>query len=145
MTNKIQELQKFHLGDCISFQLSDGQYGGAVICKAYEYRGFHNYFFLITNILSEEPLTLNDFEKAKTYGRSENQFIDDILLIWEGALVNYPDPFQVVGQLNINPETFNIGSYRHQKTYREFEDSVLHMQEIDYTERKPYPIESLLK
>ena len=132
-------------GDCVHFRLSNGKYAGAVICKALNYRGFHNFFFLITNIYKDQPPLFEDFLSAHTYGREKNNYLDDVLIVNERFMVNFRGTFEVVANIQLNSDSFRFGAYRHQQTFPEFERSILHLPKIDYTERKPYSIRSLIK
>ncbi|MDX2304742.1 MAG: hypothetical protein NW226_18170 [Microscillaceae bacterium] len=133
------------LGDCVHFRLSNGKYSGAIISKALNYRGYHNFFFLITNIYKDQAPHFEDFLSAQTFGREKNNYLDDVLIINERFMVNFAGRFEVAANIQLNSEVYRFGAYRHQQTFPEFERSVLHFPKIDYTERKPYPIRFLIK
>lgn len=137
--------QAFREGDCLAFQLTDGQFAGIVICKVHNYRQVNKYFFLITNLLQNNLPQLSDFMNAVTYGREEKNYLDDVLLVLDKRLPAFFGKFQIVGNVPMDPDTFRIGSFRHQNSSAELEYSVRSIPKIQYLERKPYPIPSLLK
>ncbi len=132
-------------GDCIAYPLPSGEYGGAVVCRVYRYRDLHNYFLLITDVKEAEVPEMRHFKEASTFGREVKSYLDDVLLIWEKRMPGFYGKFIKVGQVSIDPEKIHIGAFRHQTTFFEFEESVRRIAIIDYLERKPYPISSLIK
>jgi hypothetical protein len=136
----------FQQGDCLTFQLSDGNFGGVIIYEAQEYREVMiKYFVLVTNVYQASPPTLEDFIQAKTYGRTgSTPYLDDILLIWNKRLVNFGNKLQTVGNLQID-NSLEMGGFRHQYSFLEFDESVKRTQKIDYMERGEYPIQNFIR
>ncbi|MEJ7643708.1 MAG: hypothetical protein WKF87_04115 [Chryseolinea sp.] len=115
----------FDKGDCITFQLRGGNYGGAVVFEADQSseNGFN--FVAATTINKKERPSIRDFEDAniltiwemQVYGKIEKKLKgEEPIAYWFQAksFKDYTDKFEKVGNLNIDKmfeHTF-LGKFR---------------------------------
>lgn len=95
----------FEKGTCLTFNLTNGNYGGAVVLEADKQTGFGYNLIVTTRINKSEKPTIKDFENAKVlvanFGNWENQ----PKVTWylpDRFKKEYSELFETVGKIQID-------------------------------------------
>lgn len=95
----------FEKGDCLTFKLSNGNYGGALVLEADEETGFGYNLIVTTKINQADKPTIKDFENSKVlvanFGNWENQ----PKVSWylpDRYKKEYSELFELIGKVQVN-------------------------------------------
>lgn len=142
--NQTQQIV-FQAGECLTFRLSNGRYGGVIVYQVEEIRDVRKYLLLITDIQTSTKPLLADFMEANCFGRKECTFIDDILIILDKDLQAFDSYFEIVDSICwVNP-LLEMGGFRTQKFIQEFELSITGAQKVTYMKRDSFKVKDLIQ
>lgn len=93
----------FEKGDCITFKLEDGNYGGAVVLEAEQIASIGMNLIANTTINQPQKPTIIDFEVAKVLILNHNNWIDKPHIKFVSAPIKNHDALNTekVGQINV--------------------------------------------
>jgi hypothetical protein len=103
----------FQTGDCLTFRLNNGNYGGAVVLSSEKQTEFGFNMIAVTTINQEIEPSLNDFKKAKVLIQKEQtipgKYQEREMISWYYAefYKKCDTEFKVIGQLKVK-RTFSI-------------------------------------
>jgi len=110
---KIIRQPVFEKGDCVTFRLGDGNYGGVIVLEAIKDTELGLNLIALTRINSKGKPTLNDFENSEILTKSFANWKSDIEIGWCYAIGLKTDKteYEVLGRIKVNINyAVNVGS-----------------------------------
>jgi hypothetical protein len=114
---KIIRQPVFEKGDCLTFKLGNGNYGGAIVLEAIKETELGLNLIAITRLNLLEKPTLSDFENSDVLVKSFPHWKEEQDIGWYYPISFKRDTvkFEVVGKLNVeieyNPHDYSKGFY----------------------------------
>ncbi|MBW8361431.1 MAG: hypothetical protein K0M56_04515 [Kaistella sp.] len=110
---KIIRQPVFEKGDCVTFRLGDGNYGGVIVLEAIKDTELGLNLIALTRISSKGKPTLNDFENSEILTKSFANWKSDIEIGWCYAigLKTAKTEYEVLGRVKVDINyAVNVGS-----------------------------------
>lgn len=110
---KIIRQPVFEKGDCVTFRLGDGNYGGVIVLEAIKDTELGLNLIALTRINSKGKPILNDFENSEILTKSFANWKSDIEIGWCYAIGLKTDKteYEVLGRIKVNINyAVNVGS-----------------------------------
>lgn len=103
-TRKIKD-PIFEKGECLTFKLSNGNYGGGLVLEADEETGFGYNLIVTTRISNVDKPTVKDFKNSKVLGASFGNWKNEPKVTWflpDRFKTEYSELFESVGKIIVD-------------------------------------------